>query len=82
MDVSIYQFDEENIPILRIESKSADIKNSTWILHGVRLYKKDENNLAALKCLNPTDDDYANVCNQWSDGIFKIFNSFPRFDWE
>ena len=46
------------------------------------VYKKDENKLAALKCLNPTDDDYAKVCNQWSDGIFKIFNSFPRFDWE
>ena len=46
------------------------------------VYKKDENKLATLKCLNPTDDDYAKVCNQWSDGIFKIFNSFPRFDWE
>ena len=43
MNVSIYQFDEENIPILRIESKSADIKNSTWILNGVRKFKKDEN---------------------------------------
>ncbi len=46
------------------------------------VYKKDENKLAALKCLNPSDQDYSKVCNQWSDGIFKIFNSFPRFDWE
>ena len=46
------------------------------------VYKKDEYKIASQKCLNLNDKDYANVCNQWSDGIFKIFNSFPRFDWE
>ena len=46
------------------------------------VYRKDEYKIASQKCLNLHDKDYANVCNQWSDGIFKIFNSFPRFDWE
>ena len=46
------------------------------------VYKKDELKIASKKCLNINDDEYSKVCNQWSDGIFKIFNSFPRFDWE
>ena len=36
MDVSIYQLDRNNEPILRMEAVSANIKNSTWILKGVR----------------------------------------------
>ena len=46
------------------------------------VYKKDGNKILSQKCLNIADDEYSKVCNQWSDGIFKIFNSFPRFDWE
>ena len=46
------------------------------------VYRKDEYKIASLKCLNVTDLEYTKVCNEWSDGIFKIFNSFPRFDWE
>ena len=46
------------------------------------VYKKDEYKILSQKCLNITDDEYSKVCNQWSDGIFKIFNSFSRFDWE
>ena len=46
------------------------------------VYKKDEYKIASKKCLNINDDEYSKVCNQWSDGIFKIFDSFPRFDWE
>ena len=46
------------------------------------VYKKDEYKILSQKCLNIADDEYSKVCNQWSDGIFKIFNSFPRFDWE
>ena len=46
------------------------------------VYKKDENKLASLKCLNLSDEDYSKVCNQWSEGIFKVFDSFPRFEWE
>ena len=48
----------------------------------IAVYKKDEKKMCYLKCLNTTDDDYAKVCNQWSQGIFKIFDSFQRFDWE
>jgi len=46
------------------------------------VYKKDEYKILSQKCLNIADEEYSKVCNQWSDGIFKIFNSFPRFDWE
>ena len=44
--------------------------------------KKDEIKLASLKCLNMNDPEFSKVCNQWSQGIFKIFDSFQRFDWE
>ena len=44
--------------------------------------KKDANSLLSLECLNITDKAYSKVCNEWSDGIFKVFDSFPRFDWE
>ena len=44
--------------------------------------KKDEIKIASLKCLNVTDPEFSRVCNQWSQGIFKIFDSFQRFDWE
>jgi len=44
--------------------------------------KKDDDNLSMLECLNVTDENYAMVCNQWSEGIFKVFDSFSRFDWE
>ena len=46
------------------------------------VYKKDDYKILSQKCLNITDDEYSKVCNQWSDGIFKVFNSFSRFDWE
>ena len=46
------------------------------------IYKKDENKLASLKCLSTNDEDYSKVCNTWSEGIFKVFDTFPRFDWE
>ena len=44
--------------------------------------KKDEMKIASLKCLNMNDPEFSKVCNQWSQGIFKIFDSFQRFDWE
>ena len=46
------------------------------------VYRKDEYKIASQKCLNVNDTEYSKVCNQWSEGIFKIFDSFPRFDWE
>ena len=46
------------------------------------VYRKDQYKIASQKCLNLTDDEYSKVCNQWSNGIFKIFDSFPRFEWE
>ena len=46
------------------------------------VYKKDTNKITSLKCLNTSDEDYAKVCNQWSDKVVKLFDTFPRFDWE
>ena len=46
------------------------------------IYKKDTNKIASLKCLNTSDEDYSKVCNQWSDKVVKLFDTFPRFDWE
>lgn len=46
------------------------------------VYKKDDMKISFSKCLNVTDSDYSKVCQKWSEGIFKIFDSFPRFKWE
>ena len=40
------------------------------------VYKKDEYKILAQKCLNIADEEYSKVCNQWSDGIFKILILF------
>ena len=40
--------------------------------------KKDDDNLSTLECLNVTDENYSKVCNQWSDGIFKVFDHRPN----
>tara|TARA_Y100001949_G_C15975874_1_gene326016 strand:- start:147 stop:872 length:726 start_codon:yes stop_codon:yes gene_type:complete len=46
------------------------------------VYKKNDHKLASIKCLNTSDEEYSKICNKWSEGIFKVFDSFPRFDWE
>ena len=46
------------------------------------VYKKDQLKIASQKCLNLDDEEFSKVSQEWSDGILKIFNSFPRFDWE
>ena len=48
----------------------------------IAVYKKDEKKMCYLKCLNTADDDYAKVCNQWSDKVLQVFDTFPKFDWE
>ena len=48
----------------------------------IAVYKKDEKKISYLKCLNTSDDDYAKVCNQWSDIVLQVFDTFPKFDWE
>ena len=35
-----------------------------------------------LKCLNTSDEDYKKICNQWSDKVLQVFDTFPKFDWE
>ena len=46
------------------------------------VYKKNQLKIASQKCLNLDDEEFSKVSQEWSDGILKIFNSFPRFDWE
>ena len=46
------------------------------------VYKKDEFKITSQKCLNLTDEEFSKVSKEWSEGILKVFNSFPRFDWE
>ena len=46
------------------------------------VYKKNELKIASQKCLNLNDEEFSKVSKEWSEGIFKIFDSFPRFDWE
>ena len=48
----------------------------------IAVYKKDEKKMCYLKCPNTTDDDYAKVCNQWSDKVLQDFDTFPKYDWE
>ena len=43
VDVSIYQFDKNNFPVGRIESKSANIEKNLWVLKDVKIYKMEEN---------------------------------------
>ena len=46
------------------------------------VYKKDQFKIASKKCINLEDEEFSKVSKEWSEGIFKIFDSFPRFDWE
>ena len=46
------------------------------------VYKKDQFKIASQKCLNLNDEEFSKVSKEWSEGILKVFNSFPRFDWE
>ena len=46
------------------------------------VYKKNELKIASQKCLNLNDEEFSKVSKEWSEGIFRIFDSFPRFDWE
>ena len=42
--VSLYQFDEKNNLIARIESENANIKTKKWRLNNVIIYRADDNN--------------------------------------
>ena len=51
----------------------------SWSSDRLCYLQKDTNK---IKCLNTSDEDYAKVRNQWSDKVVKLFDTFPRFDWE
>ena len=43
LDVSIYQYDNNYIPVKRIEAESANIQSKIWKLKNVKVYGKDKN---------------------------------------
>ena len=47
IDVSIYKFDENNEPQLRIETRKADISINKWKLSDVKIYYGDSNNVSS-----------------------------------
>ena len=44
----------------------------------IAIFKKDEKKLSYLKCLNTSDEDYKKICNQWSDKVLQVFDTFPK----
>jgi len=46
INVSIYKFDENNIPLSRVETRKADITSTTWELSDAKIYYGDNNNVS------------------------------------
>ena len=46
------------------------------------VYKNNMSKIVYQQSLEINDDDYQYVSKQWEKGIFEIFKSFDRFQWE
>ena len=46
------------------------------------VYKNNLSEIVYQQSLEINDDDYQYISKQWEKGIFEIFKSFNRFDWE
>ncbi len=46
------------------------------------VYKNKSSKIVYQQSLEINDDDYQYISKQWEKGIFEIFKSFNRFDWE
>ena len=46
------------------------------------VYKNNVSEIVYQQSLEINDDDYQYISKQWEKGIFEIFKSFNRFDWE
>ena len=46
------------------------------------VYKNNLSKIVYQQSLEINDDDYQYISKQWEKGIFEIFKSFNRFDWE
>ncbi len=46
------------------------------------VYKNNSSKIVYQQSLEINDDDYQYISKQWEKGIFEIFKSFNRFDWE
>ena len=44
MNLSIYKFNADHVPIARIEAETANIKNTLWVLKNVKIFKEDGEN--------------------------------------
>ena len=73
---------------LRIKDSNDNLRRNDLInkiqydLENKLNFKKDEFKITSQKCLNLSDEEFSKVSKEWSEGILKVFNSFPRFDWE
>ena len=61
-------------------AKERFIPIELWL--GIPSTGSNELKIASQKCLNLDDEEFSKVSKEWSEGILKVFNSFPRFDWE
>ncbi len=46
------------------------------------VYKNNSSKIVYQQSLEINDDDYQYISKQWEKGIFEIFKSFNRFNWE
>ena len=77
IDVSIYKFDENNEPQLRIETPKANISNNEWILNDVKIYYRDSNNISTYLA------EYSFLSNFEINSIKNIFSNLDAISfWE
>ena len=77
IDVSIYKFDENNEPQLRIETPKANISNNEWILNDVKIYYRDSNNISTYLT------EYSFLSNFEINSIKNIFSNLDAISfWE
>ena len=77
IDVSIYKFDENNEPRLRIETRKADITNKEWKLSDAKVYYRGSNNVYSYFA------DYSFVSSFEINSIKNIFSNLDAVSfWE
>ena len=70
IEVSIYQFDKDKQPVIRLEAEEANIKNYLWKLKNTKIFTSDLNNEFDLV------NDYTFVSNIDLSRLKNIFSNF------
>ena len=77
IDVSIYKFDENNMPQVRIEARKADVSSNEWQLSDARIYYGVTNNLSTYLA------SHSFVSNFEINSIKNIFSNLDAISfWE